>query len=133
MASSDVIADVVSVASFNADLVSRVPRPIARGETLQASAFETAPGGKGSNAAVAAARQGASVALIARVGADDFGRMGRELWRAEGIGTAHVQVADGETSGVAQILLSPSTLARAPGSRLRTPRRRVRRSPDAAS
>jgi len=105
MASSDVIADVVSVASFNADLVSRVPRPIARGETLQASAFETAPGGKGSNAAVAAARQGASVALIARVGADDFGRMGRELWRAEGIGTAHVQVADGETSGVAQILV----------------------------
>jgi ribokinase len=105
MESSDVTADVVSVASFNADLVSRVARPIARGETLQASAFETAPGGKGSNAAVAAARQRARVALIARLGADDFGRMGRALWNAERIDATHVEVVDGETSGVAQILV----------------------------
>jgi ribokinase len=100
-----VTADVVSVASFNADLVSHVPRPIARGETLRASAFETAPGGKGSNAAVAAARQGARVALIARVGADDFGRRGYELWHAEDVDTAHVEIAAGETTGVAQILV----------------------------
>jgi ribokinase len=97
--------DVVCVASWNADLVARVGRPIGRGETLMASAFEISPGGKGSNAAVAAARQGASVALIARVGDDDFGRMGFELWRAEGIATEHVEVAAGETSGVAQILV----------------------------
>jgi len=96
-------ADVVCVASWNADLVSRVARPIARGETLMASRFEISPGGKGSNAAVAAARQGARVALIARVGGDDFGRMGLDLWRAEGIATDHVEVAPGETSGVAQI------------------------------
>jgi ribokinase len=69
------VADVVCIASWNADLVSRVPRPIARGETLMSSHFEISPGGKGSNAAVAAARQGARVALIARVGNDDFGRM----------------------------------------------------------
>lgn len=98
-------ADVVSIASWNADLVSRVGRPIARGETLPASAFEIAPGGKGSNAAIAAARQGARVALIARVGGDDFGRMGLELWRAEGIGTEHVEIAAHESSGVAQILV----------------------------
>lgn len=98
-------ADVVSIASWNADLVSRVPRPIACGETLKASAFEITPGGKGSNAAVAAARQGARVALIARVGDDDFGRMGLELWRAEGIATEHVEMAAGETSGVAQIMV----------------------------
>src|SRR5439155_10685346 len=78
---------------------------MARGETLMASGFEISPGGKGSNAAVAAARQGARVALIARVGGDDFGRMGLELWRAEGIATDHVERADGETSGVAQILV----------------------------
>lgn len=95
--------DVVCVASWNADLVSRVARPILRGETLLASGFEISPGGKGSNAAVAAARQGARVALIARVGGDDFGRMGLDLWRREGIATEHVEVAPGEASGVAQI------------------------------
>ncbi|MDB5884916.1 MAG: PfkB [Polaromonas sp.] len=98
-------ADVVCVASWNADLVFRVARPIARGETLMAGAFGISPGGKGSNAAVAAARQGARVALIARIGDDDFGRMGLDLWQAEGIATGHVEVAAGERSGVAQILV----------------------------
>ncbi|RYX92414.1 MAG: ribokinase [Comamonadaceae bacterium] len=99
------MADVVCVASWNADLVSHVPRPVGRGETLMASAFSVSPGGKGSNAAVAAARQGASTALIARIGDDDFGRMGLALWKAEGISAAHVEVAVGERSGVAQILV----------------------------
>jgi ribokinase len=100
-----VTPEVVSIASWNADLVSRVPRPIARGETLKATAFEITPGGKGSNAAVAAARQGARVALIARVGGDDFGRMGLDLWRAEGIVTDHIEIVAGEASGVAQIMV----------------------------
>jgi ribokinase len=98
-------ADVVCVASWNADLISQVARPIARGETLMASAFSISPGGKGSNAAVAAARQGARVALIARIGDDDFGRMGMELWKTEGIATQHVEQVAGERSGVAQILV----------------------------
>jgi ribokinase len=97
--------DVVCVASWNADLISRVSRPIARGETLMASAFSISPGGKGSNAAVAAARQGARVALIARIGDDDFGRMGMQLWQDEAIATSHVEQASGESSGVAQILV----------------------------
>jgi len=95
--------DVVCIASWNADLVSRVPRPIARGETLLARSFEISPGGKGSNAAVAAARQGARVAVVARVGGDDFGRMALDLWGAEGIDTRHVEQVDSERSGVAQI------------------------------
>ena len=98
-------ADVVCIASWNADLVSRVARPMARGETLLATAFSISPGGKGSNAAVAAARQGACVALVARIGDDDFGRMGLSLWRAEGIAIQHVECATGERSGVAQILV----------------------------
>lgn len=97
--------DVVCLASWNADLISQVPRPIARGETLLATQFEIGPGGKGSNAAVAAARQGAKVAVIARIGDDDFGRMALALWRREGIATQHVEVAAGERSGVAQILV----------------------------
>ena len=98
-------ADVVCVASWNADMISRVARPIARGETLMASAFSISPGGKGSNAAVAAARQGTRVALIARIGDDNFGQMGLDLWKAEGIATGHVEQARGERSGVAQILV----------------------------
>ncbi|SFU32490.1 ribokinase [Polaromonas sp. YR568] len=101
----DVSADVVCVASWNADLISQVARPIARGETLMASSFSISPGGKGSNAAVAAARQGARVALIARIGDDDFGRMGMALWQGEGIDTRHVEQVAGERSGVAQILV----------------------------
>jgi ribokinase len=97
--------DVVCLASWNADLVSRVERPIERGQTVFASAFDISPGGKGSNAAVAAARLGARVAVLARIGDDDFGRMALELWQREGIATQHVEVVAGERSGVAQILV----------------------------
>ena len=99
------LADVVCIASWNADLVSQVVRPIGRGETMMATAFNISPGGKGSNAAVAAARQGASVALVARIGDDDFGRMGLDVWHTEGIATQYVERASGERSGVAQILV----------------------------
>jgi ribokinase len=95
--------DVVCVASWNADLVSEVERPLRKGETMMASHFSIGPGGKGSNASVAAARQGARVALIARIGDDDFGRMGLRLWQNEGIDFEHVERAPGESSGVAQI------------------------------
>jgi len=111
--------EVVCIASYNADLVSRVPRAIARGETLLASAFDISPGGKGSNAAVACARQGARTAVIARIGRDDFGRMALDLWQREGIATQHVEAVDGERSGVAQILVyddGDNSIAVAPGA-----------------
>jgi ribokinase len=111
--------DVVCIASFNADLVSRVARPIARGETLLASGFDIQPGGKGSNAAIACARQGVLTALIARLGDDDFGRMALALWAREGIDAAAVEVARGERSGVAQILVfddGDNSIAVAPGA-----------------
>jgi ribokinase len=102
---TDVACNVICIASWNADLVSRVARPIARGETLMADSFDIQPGGKGSNAAVAAARQGAKVGVIARIGDDDFGRMALQLWANEGIATEHAEVAANERSGVAQILV----------------------------
>jgi ribokinase len=112
-------ADVVCIASWNTDLVSRVPRPLARGETLLAQGFDISPGGKGSNASIACARQGAKVALVARIGDDDFGRMGLSLWAGEGIDARHVDIAPGERSGVAQILIYPdgdNSIAVAPGA-----------------
>lgn len=113
------MSEVICLASWNADLVSRVPRPIARGETLLASGFTIGPGGKGSNAAIACARQGAQVAVIARIGNDDFGRMALELWAREGIDASMVEVVDGEPSGVAQILVyddGDNSIAVAPGA-----------------
>jgi ribokinase len=113
------IPQVVCIASWNADLVSRVPRPPARGETLMASSFTIQPGGKGSNAAVACARQGAAVALVARIGADDFGRMALALWEQEGIATDTVAIVSGESSGVAQIWVyddGDNSIAVAPGA-----------------
>ena len=95
--------DVVCVASWNADLVSQLERPPIRGETLLAQHFSISPGGKGSNAAVAAARQGARVGLLARIGQDAFGAMGLTLWQREGIDATHVEQAANESSGVAQI------------------------------
>ena len=95
--------DVVCLASFNADLTIRVPRPLARGETLMAGGFTIGPGGKGSNAAVACARQGARVAVLARLGRDDFARLALDLWAREGIDTRAVIQAESEPTGVAQI------------------------------
>jgi len=97
--------DVVVVASWNVDLIAHIPEPLARGQTRMAHAFERLPGGKGSNAAIAAARQGAQVGLIARIGGDDFGQMGLDLWSREGIDSQHVVRGKGEVNGTALILV----------------------------
>ena len=97
--------DVVCVASWNVDLIAHIAQPLQRGQTQMAQGFERLPGGKGSNAAIAAARQGAQVGLIARVGGDDFGQMGLDLWAHEGIDRQHVVRGDGETNGTALILV----------------------------
>jgi ribokinase len=97
--------DVVCVASWNVDLIAHIPQPLERGQTQMAQAFERLPGGKGSNAAIAAARQGAQVGLIARIGGDDFGQMGLDLWAREGIDSQHVVRGAGETNGTALILV----------------------------
>lgn len=98
-------AEVVCIASWNVDLIAHIPAQLARGQTLMASHFERQPGGKGSNAAIAAARQGARVGLVARIGGDDFGQMGLDLWAREGIDSRHVVRAEGETNGTALILV----------------------------
>lgn len=65
---------IVVVGSINMDfsaVVQMLPRP---GETVLGSAFEENPGGKGANQAVAAARLGASSAVVGRVGNDAIGQ-----------------------------------------------------------
>ena len=66
---------ILVIGSLNADLVVRSPRFPSPGETIQGENLVTIPGGKGANQAVAAARLGAQVAMIGRVGTDTFGSM----------------------------------------------------------
>jgi ribokinase len=98
-------APVVVVGSCNMDLVTRAQRLPERGETIGGVSFGTYLGGKGLNQAVAARRMGAQVAMIARVGADDFGDRIRESLRDEGIDAAQVQPIAGESSGTALIVV----------------------------
>ena len=66
-------AHVTVVGSLNMDLVIRAPRIPQPGETIIGGVFHTVPGGKGANQAVAAARLGARVSMVGRVGGDAFG------------------------------------------------------------
>ncbi len=101
-------AKIVVVGSFNADLVAyleRMPRP---GETVHGDRFATFAGGKGSNQAVAAARLGADVTFIGRVGNDVFANLAYEIWDAEGVNRDYVSADDESATGVAPILVDSS-------------------------
>ncbi len=76
---------IVVVGSVNLDLVARVPRLPAPGETLAAHELRRVPGGKGANQALAARRLGADVALVATVGADPAAAEALALLRADGV------------------------------------------------
>ncbi|MEO6061676.1 MAG: ribokinase [Thermoflexales bacterium] len=95
--------EIVVVGSSNMDLITYAPRLPAPGETLMGTRFQTGYGGKGANQAVAAARMGASVAMVARVGADVFGADMLANFAAQGIDVSHVSRTEGVSSGVAPI------------------------------
>jgi ribokinase len=97
------MARVAVVGSANMDLVVRSARFPRAGETILGHGFETIPGGKGANQAVAARRLGAAVDLIGRVGADPFGRTLRRNLSREGIGTERLLPDPTQPTGVAVI------------------------------
>ena len=90
---------------FVADLAFRAGRMPAIGETIAGSGFKMGPGGKGSNQAVAAARAGAQVTFISKIGRDDFGTVARATWTAEGI-LAEVTEVDDQPTGAAFIYVN---------------------------
>lgn len=100
-------ADVLVVGSLNMDLRIRTPRLPAPGETLTGSGFDTDGGGKGANQAVAAARQGARVAMLGAVGQDAHGAALLAALQVDGIDTHAVERIAGTPSGTAAILLMP--------------------------
>lgn len=97
--------DVVVVGSVNADFVLTVDHRPAPGETIAASTCATLPGGKGANQAVAAARRGARVGLVAKVGSDALGDQRLGELRGEGIDLTHTTTADAPT-GLAFVSVS---------------------------
>jgi ribokinase len=90
---------------FVADLAFRAGRMPGIGETISGSGFKLGPGGKGSNQSVAAARAGAAVTFISRIGKDDFGRIALSTWEAEGI-TARVAESADQPTGAAFIYVN---------------------------
>jgi ribokinase len=96
---------IAVVGSANTDMVIKADRIPAPGETVIGREFVMAPGGKGANQAVAAARLGTEVTFIARLGSDVFGDRAIAGYEQEGIDTTWI-VRDPETaSGVALIFV----------------------------
>jgi ribokinase len=101
-------ARIAVVGSNMIDLITYVVRMPEAGETVEAPRFEMGFGGKGANQAVAAARLGSQVMMVARVGDDAFGKNYLENFRAQGIDVRHVSPAPGFSNGVAPIFVDPS-------------------------
>jgi ribokinase len=120
------MAELVVVGSLNADLVVRSPRFPAPGETIQGEDLATVPGGKGANQAVAAARLGASVAMIGCVGTDAFGaslienlkrnKVDARGVRREGSAATGTAIVILDANGQNSIVLSPGANAKVTGN-----------------
>jgi ribokinase len=97
---------VLVFGSINMDLVVETNTFPRLGETLMGTSFATHAGGKGANQAVAAARLGAQVTMIGRIGSDGFGRELKSRLDAEGVSTRWVREAPGTATGIASITVS---------------------------
>ena len=95
---------VTVMGSYVADMAFRTEKLPAWGETYMGKEFRLGPGGKGSNQAVAAARAGARVSFISKLGRDALGDIARQTYREEGIDTRHLLETE-EATGAAAIIL----------------------------
>lgn len=93
------------VGSSNIDLISKVPRLPKLGETLVGHSFHLGYGGKGANQAVMAAKLGARVTMVTRLGRDVFGEGTLKNYREQGIDTTYVMFDETRFSGVAPIFV----------------------------
>ena len=110
---------IVVIGSSNTDMVVRTPALPRPGETVLGGEFFMAPGGKGANQAVAAARAGGEVHFVARIGDDIFGRRSRDGFVGAGVHVEHVVVDEDRPSGVALIIVEAdgeNCIAVAPGA-----------------
>jgi ribokinase len=96
---------LIVIGSLNTDLLVRVPALPGPGETVTGGVFEMSGGGKGANQAVAAARAGASVAMVGAVGADQFGARLLEELIEEGVDVVGVARLADVATGLAAIVV----------------------------
>jgi len=96
---------IVVVGSVTMDMVTRTPQIPRIGQTVIGTGFETTPGGKGANQAVAAARLGYPVAMVGKVGEDAYGPALLKNLAAGGVDAAAMETTAGP-SGLAPIFLS---------------------------
>ncbi|GAA3717475.1 ribokinase [Salinicoccus jeotgali] len=97
---------ITVIGSINMDLMTVAENMPEQGETISGESFKTLPGGKGANQAVAAARLGAEVHMIGKVGDDPFGAALIDNFESQGIRIEAVETEPGVSSGLANIIVS---------------------------
>ncbi len=100
--------DIAVIGSYVVSLTVRVPRQPVMGEALIGDLFDMGPGGKGTNQAIAAARLGAQVELLACLGDDPFADSAESLYESEGVATQHIHRIQDTNTGVGMVTLLPS-------------------------
>jgi len=103
------MSNVIVVGSSNTDLDFETPKFPAEGETVIGGDFEVISGGKGANQAVAAARAGADVLFLTKVGDDEFGSNAIAVYNKEGINTSFIEKQKGVASGTAMIMVNQNS------------------------
>ncbi len=98
--------NILVIGSCNTDMIVQVPYIPKPGETILGGTFSTAPGGKGANQAVAAARAGGHVAFVTRIGNDMFGDKALKGFEKDGIDTRQIIRDAIAPSGVAMIYVA---------------------------
>lgn len=99
---------IVVIGSLNMDLVACAPRIPVVGETITGHTYFSEPGGKGANQAYAAAKLGGNVAMLGRVGSDDFGRQMKANLQHVGCDVSGLLEIPDCTSGIALIFVADS-------------------------
>ena len=97
---------VIVVGSYNVDMTINTDKFPLAGETVMGKSFTYGHGGKGANQAVASARSGATVSLLAKVGADQHGKKAIKALSHKGINTDTVRVVDDAPTGLAAITVN---------------------------
>lgn len=114
-------ADIVVIGSFVVGITTRLPRFPFPGESLVADLFDLGPGGKGSNFAVAVARQNLRVSPAVKVGNDMFADLLTDLYMREGIDRRFVHRSGGEKTAVGLVYLTEdgeNTIGLYPGANM---------------
>ncbi len=128
---------ITVVGSSNMDLIVKSDRIPVVGETILGGDFIMAPGGKGANQAVAAAKLGANVFFIAKLGDDIFGAKSLDNFTAEGVNTKYVSKTPDAPSGIALIMVDQkgnNSIVVAPGANSKlTPEDVEKAKPDIAA